>query len=85
MKSIKSVIGTFELSMNVSKLDQHYENLNFLTNDTIREVNRKISMFFQQDGLDSLINPGQIIQQPVKSVFGASAHYIRKSQTVGQF
>lgn len=57
LKKIKKVIGAMDISRNITLLDEYYEGLKFEKNDTLRDLNRKLSIFNDHKKLLHVIYP----------------------------
>lgn len=56
LKSVKSIVGAYDIAMNVNELDRYYEKLHFSANDSFRDLTIKQKKFFDQSYFGLLIN-----------------------------
>jgi hypothetical protein len=62
---MKSYIGAPDTAINSYHLDNYYKQLNFETNDTLREMERKLAIFVGQRSLRFLVDQEKYIETQI--------------------
>jgi predicted metalloendopeptidase len=58
LRKMRASIGALDTAMNLQNLEHYYSRLNFLPNDTFREMDRKLKVFNWQNKLHQSVMPG---------------------------
>lgn len=78
-------VGGVEIAKSQELLDEYYENLEFVPEDTLREIYLKVTLFRTQKVLDTCVKPERFLTEVAKRASHYTPVYYIEMNTVCEF
>lgn len=82
---MKSSVGAFEVSLDVRRLDHFYRELQFSSEDSMRDMNRKLQMFETRQELQMIVWPDHIRWFDHMRASEFNAYNMQRYNRIGDF